>query len=218
MARTPNHSTPRPAALKRASELLSPDSPPPKTTRDRLIDSAMELFYLHGFHAVGLDRILSEVGISKQAFYKHFESRDDLAVAAIRRRDELESKAFLEQIKAKVPTGDPIPTLLACFDILDTWFTHPDYHGCLFITASMEFPSPSDPIHQAARLHFTSARAFLESLARQASLANPTGLATDLQMLMEAAITHRVATNNNSAARRMKEVAQLLITARLPTK
>ena len=39
-------------------------------------------------------RILAEAGVTKTTFYKHFESRDDLLIAAIRRRDEWEMQAW----------------------------------------------------------------------------------------------------------------------------
>ena len=78
------------ARPKSAAELLGlPDAP--KTGRDRLVAAAIELFYRHGFGAVGIDRVIAAAGVTKTTFYKHFESKDDLMVAAVRRRDEWES-------------------------------------------------------------------------------------------------------------------------------
>ena len=56
-------------------------------TRQRLIEAAGRRFYRDGFRMVGLDQILAEVGISKTAFYKHFESKDDLVLAALADHD-----------------------------------------------------------------------------------------------------------------------------------
>src|SRR5262245_50481959 len=52
-------------------------------TRQRLLDSALRRFYRDGFRSVGIDQILTDVGISKTAFYKHFESKEDLMLAAL---------------------------------------------------------------------------------------------------------------------------------------
>jgi AcrR family transcriptional regulator len=205
---------PRPAALKRANDLFALDAPPPRTTKERLVEAAMELFYLQGFHAVGLDQILSEVGISKQAFYKHFESKDDLAIAAILYRDEWEGVTFRKQVRERVPGGEPAATMLAMFDVLDMWFTHPDYHGCLFITACMEFPSPNDPIHRAARLHFENNEAAISELGKAAGVDDPAELARELLALLEGAVTQRISTGDHTAARRMRRVAQLAIASR----
>src|SRR3954467_15466853 len=56
---------------------------PRSMTRQRLIDVGVQRFYRDGFRNVGIDQILNEVGISKTAFYKHFESKEDLMLAAL---------------------------------------------------------------------------------------------------------------------------------------
>ena len=56
--------------------------------RERLIDKAIDLFYSHGFNAVGIDRIIAAAGVTKTTFYKHFESKDELMVAAVKKRDD----------------------------------------------------------------------------------------------------------------------------------
>lgn len=69
---------------KSVSELLGvPD--PPKTGRERLVAAAIELFYRHGFGAVGIDQVIARAGVTKSTFYKHFEGKDDLMVAAVQR-------------------------------------------------------------------------------------------------------------------------------------
>src|SRR5678815_5079878 len=67
---------------------------PPKTGRDRLLNAAIELFYRHGFGAVGIDQVIASAGVTKTTFYKHFEGKDDLMVAAVKQRDEWESAAW----------------------------------------------------------------------------------------------------------------------------
>src|SRR3954449_9005346 len=124
-------------ATKSVSELLGlPD--PPKTGRERLVAAAIELFYRHGFGAVGVDQVISTAGVTKTTFYKHFDSKDDLMVAAVQRRDEWESAARRRAVK-KIAGNDPRRQLLAIFDVLDEWFNHPEFKGCIFITAAVEF-------------------------------------------------------------------------------
>jgi len=68
--------------LKSATELLGlPD--PPKNGRERLVATAIDLFYRNGFGAVGIDRVIAAAGVTKTTFYKHFEGKDDLMVAAV---------------------------------------------------------------------------------------------------------------------------------------
>ena len=55
-------------------------------TAARLVAAAVELFYRHGFAAVGVDRVVEFAGVTKTTFYKHFESKDDLLLTAFRER------------------------------------------------------------------------------------------------------------------------------------
>src|SRR5262245_64637670 len=87
------------------------------TGRERLIDKAIDLFYTHGFNAVGIDRIIDAAGVTKTTLYKHFESKEDLMVAAVKKRDEWETAAWGRAIM-KVAGDDPRRQLLALFDVM----------------------------------------------------------------------------------------------------
>ncbi|MFA9558314.1 TetR/AcrR family transcriptional regulator [Evansella sp. AB-rgal1] len=49
-----------------------------KTTKGRITEAALQLFELHGYHAVTVDRIVQESGTSKGGFYHHFKTKDEL--------------------------------------------------------------------------------------------------------------------------------------------
>jgi len=159
------------ATRRRAKDLLGIRAVP-KNAKDRLINTAIDLFYDHGFHVVGLDRILAETGVTKTTFYKHFDSKDDLIVAAIERRDTWETTARNRAV-LKMAGKDPARQLLALFDVLDLWFNHPEFKGCIFITAAVEFPDPRDPAHQAAAAYKKHSRDHFRDLAKQAGIAEP---------------------------------------------
>src|SRR6478672_9106533 len=82
----------------------------PKTGRERLVAAAVELFYRRGFNAVGIDQVIAKAGVTKTTFYKHFEGKDDLMVAAVQRRDEWESHAWQRAVKA-IAGDDPVRQL-----------------------------------------------------------------------------------------------------------
>jgi AcrR family transcriptional regulator len=52
-------------------------------TRARIIDSAVKLFSSRGFNAASVDDICVAAGISKGAFYHHFESKQALFLALL---------------------------------------------------------------------------------------------------------------------------------------
>src|SRR3954470_10280893 len=108
---------------KSALELLGlPDEP--RTGRDRLVAVAVELFYRNGYGAVGVDRVIAHAGVTKTTFYKHFEGKDDLMVAAVERREEWETAAMNRAVR-ELAGDDPRRQLLAKLDVIDVWFNDP---------------------------------------------------------------------------------------------
>lgn len=182
----------------------------PRNARDRLLDTAINLFYHHGFNAIGLDRVLAETGVTKTTFYKHFESKDDLVVAAIRKRDEWEAKAWRRAIR-KLAGDDPKKQLLGMFDVLDLWFNDPSFGGCIFINAAAEFPDPNDPAHQAAAAHKKRNREDILALAHKANLRDPEAFADLYITILEGTLVMRHVHGRNDAARSTRPVIENLI-------
>mgnify|MGYP001409372751 CR=1 FL=1 len=178
-------------------------------TRERLLDAAAMLFYEHGFHAIGLDAILEEVGVTKTTFYNHFASKDELIVAVLLDRDERDMQAVREEMVRR--GGSARDRILLVFDVLDDWFNDPEFKGCLFINASAQFPNPNDPVHQAATKHTQSLHAMLVELADEARAQDPALLAKKLCMLIAAAITLRQVACDPEAAHTAREMAVALL-------
>lgn len=198
-------------SLKGLAELFDlPDLP--KTGRDRLVVAAVDLFYRQGFQAVGIDQVIDKAGVTKTTFYKHFESKDDLMVAAVLRRDEWESAAWARAVQKKVG-DDPLAQFLGVFDIMDVWFNDPDFRGCLFINTAIEFPNPYDPVHIAAATHKRKARDMWRDQARAAEIPDPERFADEYTLLFEGALIMRQAHGRNDSARLARAAVQRLIDA-----
>lgn len=187
----------------------------PRDTRERILHVALDLFYAHGFHAVGLDRILAAVGVTKTTFYNHFPSREDLVLECVRLRDVWERESFERAVRARAGY-DPRALLLAIFDVMDDWFNDSRYRGCLFIAASAEFPSRQDPVHKAAAQHFAAMEEQIRLMAEAAGVDDPAWLATSWVLLLEGAVTYRLVTGDDSVAKSAKLVAEQLLASRLP--
>ena len=183
-----------------------------QTTRDKLITAANRLFYEHGFHATGLDQIIDEVGVSKTAFYKHFESKDDLAIAVLQERDKQETAEWIGIMKDR-GRGDPCAEIMALFDLLEEWLDRPDFKGCMFLKAASEYPSPSDPVHQAAMVHGQNLFRELELRATRGGAADPKALASQLMLVLTGAILARHETGKPDRARSARAAAAMLVAA-----
>lgn len=181
-----------------------------QNTRERLVTVGADRFYQRGFQAVGLDEILDEVGITKTAFYKHFDSKDDLIVAVLEHRDRHDMTEWAAFFRER-GGDDPRRRLLAVFDLLYEWFSQPGFRGCLFMNASTEFPDRNHPIHQTARQHGENVQAELTRLAKAAGATDADGLARQLMLLVTGAIAARHAGGDPEAALLAKQTAELLV-------
>lgn len=206
---------PRRGRTRSVAELFG-QPPQPRTGRDRIIAAAIELFYSRGFQAVGLDQVIAAAGVTKTTFYKHFDGKDDLVLAAVERRDRWEAQAW--QRAARQLAGDDVPAaqLLAYFDVLDAWFNDPDFHGCMFINTAVEFPDPRDPIHRAAAAHKRQARDQFRDLARAAGARDPEAFADVYTGLLEGAIVLRHTHGRDDAARALRPAVAALLREHCP--
>ena len=205
-----------PARTKTVQQLFGlPDAP--KTGPERILAAAIELYYQHGFGAVGIDQVIAAAGVTKTTFYKHFDGRDDLMLAAVKRRDEWESKAWARAVR-EVAGDEPVRQFLGMLDVMDAWFNAPDFHGCMFLNAATEFPNPHDPVHQAAAAHRRRSRDQWRDLARLAGAA-PTAaesFADCYAALIEGALVLRQMHGRNDAARAIRPAVEQILKAFLP--
>lgn len=191
----------------------------PPSRRDELIESAMRVFDRNGFHASGLDRVLQESGISRMTLYNHFKSKDELIVAALRRRDEMIRNDLMRFVEAR--TDSPRGRVLAVFDFLEGWFTNKDFSGCMFINASAEFDDAQCAIRRAAADHKVEVLRYLTTLCAACGVSNPEKLAKEINLLMlgamaSARVLDQVQNNGQdpaAAARVGKDIAARLIDA-----
>ena len=208
--------TTRPAG-KTAAELLGVPATPTRG-RDRLVATAIDLFYTHGFNAIGIDRVIAAAGVTKTTFYKHFEGKDDLMLEAVRTRDAWESQAWARAVDRAAPGGDARAKLLALFDVLDEWFNAPDFRGCLFLNTAAEFPNPNDPIHQAAATYKRHNRDAWRDLALAAgtNAADAEAFADLYAIVVEGTLVLRQVHGRNDAAVVARRAAEDLVNRFLP--
>ncbi len=75
-----------------------------EATRRRIIDSAVELFAELGYGETGLADVLQHAGVSKGAFYYHFDSKEAVATAIIEEFDNTAGRVADAEFDADSPT------------------------------------------------------------------------------------------------------------------
>jgi AcrR family transcriptional regulator len=179
-------------------------------TRDKVVDTAIELFYVDGYHAIGVDRILAESGVEEAALAEHFDSKDELILAALKTRDARFRADTERELERR--TDDPAERLVLLFDLLGEWFSEPDFSGCMFINVAGDYAKrPEDPIHIAAAEHKQLFLQYLRGQAEAAGASDPDELAAQLALLMEGAITTAHVSGPQQAATNARQIATQLV-------
>lgn len=181
----------------------------PRSRREHLVETALTLFEQHGFHATGIDRILTEAGVAKMTLYHHFRSKDELILAALRRRDEKHRNALMRDVVRA--TDVPRDRLVAVFDVLDRKVQSDDFRGCTFHHAAAEFSGPEEPAKAVAAEHKRLLVAWLQELAADAEAGDPAVLARQLALLIEGALSCAHVSDNRNAMTEARGAAAILI-------
>lgn len=92
------------------------DAKPPRRAdaREKLLDAALTILRTRGYAATTVDEICAAAGVTKGAFFHHFRSKEDLAVAAA-----AHFSAWLEALFARSgwrDHADPLARVLAYID------------------------------------------------------------------------------------------------------
>jgi len=146
----------------------------------------MRVFYRHGFHTSSLDDILEEGGISRMTLYNHFKSKDELIIAAMRRRDEIFRNKLMKFVESRAKA--PRDRLAAVFDFHEDWFLSEEFCGCMFINASAEFSAADSAPRRLAADHKLEILRYLRELCEDDGLQTPEDIAEQLGILLDGAI------------------------------
>jgi AcrR family transcriptional regulator len=176
--------------------------------RERILDSAYELFSRRAIRDVGIDEVIERAGVAKATLYRHFPSKDDLVLAFLERREERWTVAWVEA-EARRRGSTPEEQLLAIFELFDEWFHRDDFEACSFINVLLEM-GPAHPAGQASVRHLSSIRSIVGRLAEEAALRDPDSFARSWHILMKGSIVS-AAEGDAEAAQRARSMARLLI-------
>lgn len=70
-----------------------------RSTKTEILNSAMRVFARKGYRAASLKEILQDVGITKGAFYHHWQSKEDLALELVKLIEEDYNRRAAEYLK-----------------------------------------------------------------------------------------------------------------------
>ena len=182
---------------------------PSVPARERILESAYELFSRRGVRGVGIDEVIERAAVAKATLYRHFSSKDELVIAFLERREEVWTRGRIEA-GARDKGSTPEECLLAIFDVFDEWFHEDGFDGCSFINVLLETVDLEHPVGQASVVHLENIRSILRSLADEGGLRDPDGFARKWHILMKGSIVS-ASEGDRDAAKRAQEIGRLLL-------
>ena len=151
--------------------ILLGNTPRKHQLRDKILIAAAQLFYYKGFNQVSINEVITSSDIARRTFYRYFPSKDELIVEVMRFQAKRWLNWFEETLNIRA--NCPKEKILASFDVLQEWYTSPDYHGCPFIKAALEIADASHPVNQIAVMVRQSIRTYIFKLALEAGIQSP---------------------------------------------
>lgn len=152
--------------------------------RERIIETARDLFRKHGFRGVGVDAIAEAADTNKMTLYRHFGSKDDL-IAACLSEVAREAQAMWDDFESQHP-NDPMGQLNAWVGRA-TACAMDDSRGCDIANAAVELTEHEHPARKVIELFKRDHRDRLARLCRAAGVAQAELLADALTLLLEGA-------------------------------
>jgi AcrR family transcriptional regulator len=154
--------------------------------RERILDTAYQLFYERGFTRISMDAVAARAGITKRTLYNHFASKDALFGEMLKRQSSL----AVERIRAWATQqdGSAEDFVATIFERLATWSAKKRWEGSGFTRLALELADlPGHPGRTAARRHKALIEQNLAEELRRRGTTRPEAAARALQIITEGA-------------------------------
>lgn len=132
-----------------------------KSTRERIVDAALYLFWLRGYTATGIAEILSRAEANSGSFYYSFKSKEELLLAVLELYIRTLMPVVVEPVLDKVK--DPVERVFGILgfyrnNLLATGCTY----GCPIGRLALEIPEEQFRVHKRLADNFDGWTAAIE--------------------------------------------------------
>ena len=118
------------------------------SAKDKILEAALAVIRTKGYAATTVDDLCAAAGVTKGAFFHHFKSKEDLAIAAAEHWSEITGRLFAKAPYHKL--ADPLDRVLGYIDFRGTLLTGdlPEF-TCLVGTMVQEIYDTNPAIREA---------------------------------------------------------------------
>jgi TetR/AcrR family transcriptional repressor of lmrAB and yxaGH operons len=127
----------------------------PRPSRERLLDSAVDLLQRQGYHATGLNELLERSEAPRGSLYHYFPGgKEQIGAEAIARAGGQVAAAVVHLLRTKPSVADAVEALAG---LLAAGLEASDFErGCPVATTALEVTPRSEPIRAAVQASFES--------------------------------------------------------------
>jgi AcrR family transcriptional regulator len=118
--------------------------------KEDIMNTAEALFYQHGFHSVGIKRILKQAEVATMTMYYHFKSKEELIAAVLLERE----KHYFMLLDSKINKGTDVKDYVdSIIEAHLTWVEEEGNNGCMFLRAKQEYADTNEHISSLSQEH-----------------------------------------------------------------
>ncbi|GAB4440442.1 MAG: TetR/AcrR family transcriptional regulator [Chloroflexi bacterium OHK40] len=133
-------------------------------TRERVAAQAAALFNVHGYAGTSMSAIMEATGLEKGGIYRHFASKEQLALAAFDYAASQVRRRFAEGLAGKAHAAD---RLVAFLEVFRGYARRPPLHGgCPVLNTAVESDDTNPLLRARAGAVIEEWRALIESTVR----------------------------------------------------
>lgn len=179
--------------------------------KQRILDTASELFYREGIRQVGVDRLISLSGVTKATFYKHYRAKENLVVAYAKNRHERDVAKIESIIEI---SKSPKEAIAAIVEDLIGQFGEFGFRGDAYLNAAVEYPDTRHPIRVVISTHRDWYSGVIESLLTKLGHPLPGEGADDFVALQDGAMMGAYAGDSVAAAGALRRGVDRIVAGR----
>lgn len=187
---------------------------PTESVRDRILNTARDLFYKEGARSVGVDTVVAQSGVAKTSLYRWFPSKDALIVAVLE-KERHDRWAGWDKTAAQ-SDAEPRARLRAHLTGIARYVNSSHFRGCPFMNVTAEFADPQHPARLLATEEMHELRRRLRGLVDNvAGVSNPEELTEHLLLLVDGAFSSAQALGKSGPQHFLVAAADALVDAQL---
>jgi len=179
------------------------------TVKERLINTASDLFYQNGYNNTGINEVIEKAKVAKASLYTHFKTKDDLCVAYLQNKEGQYLSNLRTAVKNK-PKGKL--QILTLFDHLRDIYREDNFKGNCSSNILAEIPMENTKIREEVAKQKTELKGFISELVtKNTNSKQPEKLTNKLLLLYEGALTQSYVQQDSWPIKEAKDLAISLL-------